>query len=80
LCALIGAQSASLAFDHPHDSGHCCRLCHLGPLPFLQPIPVAGIAPVMTIAWYGGSFDGASTHDALLSSASSRAPPSLLLA
>jgi hypothetical protein len=80
LCALIGAQAASLAFDHPHDSGHCCRLCHLGPLPFLQPISVAATAPVMAVAWLGGSLDSGSAQDTLSASASSRAPPSFFLA
>ena len=76
LCALVFAQAASLAFEHPHDSGHCCQLCHLGPLPFLEPAPVAAIAPVVALAWYCGASDSGTAHDVLLSAASSRAPPS----
>jgi hypothetical protein len=76
LCAVVCAQAASLAFEHPHASGHCCQLCHLGPLPFLEPVPVAEIAPVMAVAWLGGSPDSGATHQILQAAASSRAPPS----
>ena len=75
LCAVVCAQAASLAFEHPHDSGHCCQLCHLGPLPFLGPAPVAGIAPVVAVAWYYGTTDTGTAHEMLLRAASSRAPP-----
>jgi hypothetical protein len=75
LSALVFAQAASLAFAHPHDSGHCCPLCHLGPLPFLEPAPVAAISPVVAVAWYCGGSDSGTAHEVLLSAASSRAPP-----
>jgi hypothetical protein len=80
LCAVVCAQAASLAFEHPHDSGHCCQLCHLGPLPFLEPAPVAAIAPVVAVAWYCGTSDTGTPHEALFSAASSRAPPSFFQA
>ena len=40
LCALICAQSASFASEHSHQhsSQHCLRVCHVGPLPLLQPV------------------------------------------
>jgi hypothetical protein len=77
LCAVVCVQAASLAFEHPHDSGHCCQLCHLGPLPLLESVPVAGIAPVLAVAWYPGTSDSRTAHETLLSAAFSRAPPSL---
>jgi hypothetical protein len=80
LLAVVCAQGASLAFEHPHDSGHCCQLCHLGPLPFLQPVPVATIAPVMALAWFQILPDSDTIHETLLAAASSRAPPSSLTA
>ena len=80
LCAVVCAQAASLAFEHPHASGHCCQLCHLGPLPFLQPVAVAEIAPVMATAWFGGIPDSGAAHQILLAAASSRAPPHSLAA
>ena len=76
LCAMVCAQGASLAFEHPHSSGHCCRLCHLGPLPFLQAPPVATVAPVTALAWFQALPDSRPVHEILLTSASSRAPPS----
>jgi hypothetical protein len=75
LCAVVCAQAASLAFEHPHASGHCCQLCHLGPLPFLEPVPVTEIDPAMTVTWLGGDFDSGATIQILQAAASSRAPP-----
>jgi hypothetical protein len=80
LCAAVFAQAASLAFAYPHDSGHCCQLCHLGPLPFLEPAPTAAIAPILALAWYSGAGDTGTAHEALLMAASSRAPPSFFQA
>jgi hypothetical protein len=77
LCAVVCAQAASLAFERPHDSGHGCQLCHLGPLPLLEPVPAAGIAPVLAMAWYSGTSYSRTAHETLLSAAFSRAPPSL---
>ena len=53
LCALICAQSASFASEHSHQhsSQHCCGLCHVGPLPLLQPVSAAGFAPIVAVAW-----------------------------
>jgi hypothetical protein len=76
LCAVVCAQTASLAFEHhEHSSEHCCRLCHLGPLPFLQAGPVAHIAPITALAWFAPLPENDTTHEILLSAASSRAPP-----
>src|ERR1019366_3649902 len=77
LCALICAQSASFASEHSHRhaSQHCCRLCHVGPLPLLQPVTSAGLAPVVAVAWLSLSCDFDTPHEALLTAGSSRAPP-----
>jgi len=79
LCAVICAQTASLAFEHrEHSSEHCCRLCHLGPLPWVQTGPVAHIVPVFALAWFAPMPNDVTAHEPLLSAASSRAPPRLL--
>jgi len=76
LCALICAQTASFASDHSHNrSEHCCGLCHVGPLPLLQPVTAAGGAPIMAVAWLALSRDFDTPHEALLAAGSSRAPP-----
>ena len=76
LCALIWAQSASFASDHAHNrSEHCCGLCHVGPLPLLQPVASAGFAPTVAVAWLPLSRDFDTPHEALLTAGSSRAPP-----
>jgi len=76
LCALICAQSASFASEHSHNgSEHCCGLCHVGPLPLLQPAASAGFTPIVTVAWLSPSRDFGTPHEALLAAGSSRAPP-----
>jgi len=36
----IAAQSSALSAKHEahHAPGHCCLLCHVGPLPFLRTV------------------------------------------
>jgi hypothetical protein len=77
LCAVVSAQSASFASEHlhQHSSQHCCRLCHAGPLPLLQPATSASLAPILALAWLSSSFDLLTPHEVLLAASSSRAPP-----
>src|SRR3954451_8797711 len=77
LCALRCAQSASFASEHSHQhsSQHCCGLCHVGPLPLLQPVAAVSGAPIVTIAWLPWSRDFETPHEAQLTAGSSRAPP-----
>jgi len=82
LCAVVTAQTESLAHEHPHQhSGtqHCCGLCHSGPLPFLQSTPSAFVSPHLTVVWIAGFFESKVPHQILLSDGSSRAPPSELV-
>jgi len=73
---VVCAQTVSLAYEHhEHSSEHCCRLCHLGPLPFVQAGPIAHVAPVVALAWFAPLQESGTAHDTLLSAASSRAPP-----
>ena len=80
LCAMVSAQSASFTSEHSHQhsSQHCCGLCHVGPLPLLQPVTSTALAPMVALALLSSSADCDSPHDVLLAAASSRAPPSSL--
>jgi hypothetical protein len=76
LCALISAQTALFASEHSHNrSEHCCGLCHIGPLPLLEPVASAGITPILAVAWLSLSGDFDAPHEALPTTGSSRAPP-----
>jgi hypothetical protein len=77
LCAMAFAQFAALTDSHtPHVANdHCCLLCHIGVLPFLQPDSVLSAAPAAPIEWLPWSPDSVVFHDAYLGSRSSRAPP-----
>ena len=77
LSAVICAQATSLLSEqlHQHSSQHCCALCHVGPLPFLQPAVAAYIAPVLAAAWFERSHKLDAPHDVLLTAGYSRAPP-----
>jgi hypothetical protein len=76
LCALVCAQTASFASEHSHNrSEHCCALCHIGPLPLLEPVTSAGFTPILVVAWLSLSGDFDSPHEALPATGSSRAPP-----
>ena len=77
LCALICAQTASFASEHSHQhsSQHCCGLCHVGPMPLLQPTMSAGFAPIVAVAWLAWSHDFDTPGDTLHTPGCSRAPP-----
>jgi hypothetical protein len=76
MCAVPGAQAVSLFSEqtHPH-SGHCCALCHGGPLPFLQSEAVCSFVPVLSMVWLETSSGVRSIREILLANRSSRAPP-----
>jgi hypothetical protein len=77
LCAVVCAQAASLISEqlHQHSSQHCCALCHIGPLPFLQPAIAAYSAPVLATEWFEWSVELDTPHEVLLAAGYSRAPP-----
>ena len=77
LCMLVCAQTVSLASEHlhQHSSQHCCGLCHTGPLPFVQPSLAAAMAPSFRVAWLEGSSNSDAPHEVILTTGSSRAPP-----
>lgn len=77
LCLIVYAQSVPLfAPPEPHHAtDHCCLLCHVGSLPFLQVTTSAAVSPVVLVERLIPSPDSEASHDALLSANTSRAPP-----
>jgi len=73
----LWAQSSALALEHQahHAREHCCLLCHVGPLPFLQTSISAAAVPVLPVAWVASVAEFQGAHDALIPTSSSRAPP-----
>jgi hypothetical protein len=77
LCATVLAQSTALAAQNEshHSPDHCCLLCHVGPLPFLQTSVSASLAPVFQVVWMAPAARFEATSDALVVPSASRAPP-----
>jgi hypothetical protein len=79
LCLMVSAQFSALsAQSQPHQpTDHCCLLCHVGPMVFLQ-TSVSGLAaPVFQVVWLAPLPQVEATPDVLLVPRSSRAPPVL---
>ena len=77
LCLVVWAQSSAVALQHSehHSSEHCCLLCHAGPLPFLQTGVAVSLVPSLPVAWFATASDFQDTHDVLIATGCSRAPP-----
>jgi hypothetical protein len=77
LCATAFAQFAALTDSHTlhFTNDHCCLLCHIGVLPFLQPDAAMSAAPVVPVEWLPWNSDRVLFRDTLLVSRSTRAPP-----
>jgi hypothetical protein len=76
LCLTLG-QAFTLASEREshHTPDHCCLLCHVGPLPFLQTTVTATVMPIFPVAWLAPVPDFDTAHQVLLSASSSRGPP-----
>ena len=77
LCVTGLAQYAALVSEPEshHASDHCCRLCHAGPLQFLQSAAAAAVAPVFEVVWLTPAVEVADVHDVQLPASPARAPP-----
>ena len=76
LCATAYAQFAALTDSHPHVSNdHCCLLCHVGVLPFLQPDIAISAVPAEAVEWLPADPEIVPFDDTLLVCRSTRAPP-----
>jgi hypothetical protein len=78
LCVTVWAQSSALASqtESHHSPDHCCLLCHVGPLPFLQTSVTAKAPPVFQMVWLACPPAPQSTLDPVVIPTPSRAPPS----
>ena len=77
VCLTLMGQSLALAFqgESHHGPDHCCLLCHVGPLPFLQTTVTATVTPSFLVVWLAPVPDFEPAHRVLLSAISSRGPP-----
>ena len=79
LCVTVLAQSSTLAtqsVEH-HSTDHCCLLCHVGVLPFLQTSVSAVFAPLFHVVWMAPPAHVETPSDIRLVPSASRAPPVL---
>jgi len=73
---LLGQSFALASQDESHHApDHCCLLCHVGPLPFLQTTVSATVTPVFRIAWLAPNPNFEPAHQGPLAPSSSRGPP-----
>ena len=79
LCVTVLAQSTALSAESEshHAADHCCLLCHVGPLPFLQTSVSATLAPVFRVVWPAPPVRVERPSDVLVVPRASRAPPSV---
>ena len=77
LCVTGIAQLAALVGEPEshHSSDHCCLLCHMGPLHFLEASPAAGQAPVFAVVWLATSARVATALNVQRCASPARAPP-----
>jgi len=77
LCLFLVAQSTAFASaTRPHHAeDHCCLLCHVGPLPFLNTNVSAVAVPVLSMVWMESAPDLILAHEVFLSTSYSRGPP-----
>ena len=77
VCLTLLGQSFALASQEEshHAPDHCCLLCHVGPLPFLQTTVTGTTTPVFLAIWLAPTLDCEPAHQVLLSATSSRGPP-----
>jgi len=76
-CLLVLGQTAALAsqFESHHSAEHCCMLCHVGALPFLQVAVASTLAPVFRKVWLAPRPETTTVREAAHVIQSSRAPP-----
>jgi len=79
LCVTVSVQFSALAAQTTshQPAGHCCLLCHVGPLPFLQSSLSSALAPVFQTVWLASPAHLDLLLDTLLVPGCSRAPPAV---
>jgi hypothetical protein len=73
----IWAQSSALTSrPGPHHApDHCCPLCQVGLLPYVQPAIAFVVTPAFLSVWRAPTPDFGPAHEVLVAAGSSRAPP-----
>jgi hypothetical protein len=79
LCVMVLAQSSAVSAEREshHSPDHCCLLCHVGPLPFLQTSVSATLAPLFRVVWLAPPVQIVTTADVRPVPSPSRAPPAV---
>jgi hypothetical protein len=79
LCVTGVAQFAALVGEREthHATDHCCRLCHTGPLQFLEARASVGPAPVFEVVWLTPAAEVAAAYDIQFAASPARAPPAV---
>jgi hypothetical protein len=77
LCVTVLSQSSALSAPRESHQApdHCCLLCHVGPLPFLQTSVSTAWAPVFQVVWRASPATFETLADFRLVPCPSRAPP-----
>jgi len=78
LCVTMLAQTSALSAQSETHRGpdHCCLLCHVGPLPFVETAVTATIAPILQVVWLALPPGIESISDPAVVPGPSRSPPS----
>lgn len=79
LCLVVAAQSSALVSQSEQHEGHCCALCHVGPVPFLHTQPAIAVIPVFSAVCLEPAPEFQSLREVALPTRSSRAPPAASL-
>lgn len=79
LCVTVLAQSSALLAQSElhHSRDHCCLLCHVGPLPFLQISVHEARVPSLPMVWLTLAARFGTTSEGPQYSSPSRAPPTV---
>lgn len=79
ICLAVFAQSVALSGQRgPHHSpDHCCLLCHVGPLPFLQAGDSAVLPSALKVVWLALTPPFETSSDVRRIPRPSRAPPAV---
>ncbi|HMD71568.1 MAG TPA: hypothetical protein VKF41_09505 [Bryobacteraceae bacterium] len=75
LCLVIAAQSSALVSQSEQHEGHCCALCHVGPIPFLHAPAAIAVTPVFCAVCLESALEIQPILEVALPTGSSRAPP-----
>jgi hypothetical protein len=74
---VVAAQSSAIASAGEQHQGHCCALCHLGPIPFLNAPVTFDPTPVFSMARLESAPEIQAIREVPLPTRTSRAPPSI---